>query len=88
VDFAFDVITHYLGLLRRHFAGTVVRTNVMPFHWEFASRFLRLFTEAKAIHVKDQEQVTLTYSGFEYALQPIYQPKVFSMEVRGVCRPD
>ncbi|KAH7717744.1 hypothetical protein AAVH_14818 [Aphelenchoides avenae] len=84
VDFAFDVIMNYLGRVRRHLAGTVMRTNVMPFHWEFASRFLRLFTEARAIHVKNQEQVTLTYADFEYALQPIYQPKVFSMEARGV----
>lgn len=59
-----------------------MRTNVLPIHWDWVRTFLRLFSEARAIHVQGQIEAALTHRGFDYALEPYLQQKVHSMEVR------
>lgn len=82
VDDAFDRMLAYFCPIRRHFTGTVMRTNVLPIHWMFLQFFMRLFSEAKAIHVKGQEEAFLTTAALEESLQPYLRPKIFSLEVR------
>ncbi|KAH7660390.1 hypothetical protein AAVH_43826, partial [Aphelenchoides avenae] len=80
VDHAFDVICHYFRLMRNHLRDSVVRTNILPIHWEWVRIFFRSFSEARAIHVNGQLEAFLSYTGFEHALQPYLQQKLHTVE--------
>jgi len=63
VDLAFDVVCGFLRPLVNHLQDTVMRTDILPTHWEWLRIFLRLFSEARSVHVQGQLEAFHAYSG-------------------------